>query len=91
VALEVPAIVRAADPAQASTHGAPPIGPSDEAIATSSASTDRKAAIITIRGCKQAKHADVPDLTEKEIQRRGDAADALWRELVRRAIGKEKP
>ena len=42
VALEVPAIVRAADPAQASTHGAPPIGPSDEAIATSPASTDRK-------------------------------------------------
>jgi hypothetical protein len=24
-------------------------------------------------------------------QRRGDAADALWRELVRRATGKERP
>jgi hypothetical protein len=29
----------------------------------------------------------VPDVTEEELQRRGDGADALWRELVRRASG----
>jgi hypothetical protein len=31
----------------------------------------------------------VPDLTSEELQRRGDAADALWRELVRR-IARER-
>jgi hypothetical protein len=28
-----------------------------------------------------------PDVTEEELQRRGDAADALFREIVRRATG----
>ena len=28
--------------------------------------------------------SDAPDLTPEELQRRGDAADALWRELVAR-------
>jgi hypothetical protein len=91
VALEVPAIARAADPAKASKHGAHPIRQSDEAIAISSASTDRKSAIITIRGRERAALADVPDLSPVELQRRCDAADALWRELVRRATGKERP
>ena len=27
----------------------------------------------------------------EELQRRGDAADALWRELVRRATAKDRP
>ena len=31
------------------------------------------------------------DLTPEELQRRGDAADALWRELVRRATAKDRP
>jgi hypothetical protein len=26
----------------------------------------------------------VPDMTPEEHQRRGDAADAIWRELIRR-------
>jgi hypothetical protein len=47
-------------------------------------------AIVIIRNRKRAALADVPDLREEEIQRRGDAADALWRELVRRATGKER-
>jgi hypothetical protein len=37
------------------------------------------------------RFADVPDLTPDEHQRRGDTADALWRELVRRATGKDRP
>jgi len=32
-----------------------------------------------------------PDMTPEELQRRGDAADALWRELVRRATAKDRP
>jgi hypothetical protein len=39
-----------------------------------------KSAIVTIRS---HTHADVPDMTPDEHQRLGDAADALWRELVR--------
>jgi hypothetical protein len=31
----------------------------------------------------------VPGMTPEERNRRADAADALWRELVRRAIGGE--
>ena len=30
-------------------------------------------------------------LTPEEYQRRGDAADALWRELVRRVTAKDQP
>jgi len=32
---------------------------------------------------------DAPDMTPEEHRRRGDAADALWHELVRRAVGGE--
>ena len=31
------------------------------------------------------------DMTPEEHQRRADAAAALWREIVRRATGKERP
>jgi hypothetical protein len=34
---------------------------------------------------------DVPDMTQEEHRRRGDATRALWRELARRATGKERP
>jgi hypothetical protein len=37
------------------------------------------------------RFADLPDMTPEELQRRGDAADALWRELVRRATAKDRP
>jgi hypothetical protein len=50
----------------------------------------KKSAIVTAR--KPGKRfGDVPDLPPEEHQRRGDAADALWRELVRRATGKDRP
>ena len=39
----------------------------------------RKSAIVTIKRKSRA-----PDLSPEELQRRADAADALWRELVRR-------
>jgi hypothetical protein len=38
-----------------------------------------------------AQRSDVPDMTPEEHQRRGDAADALWVELVRRATSKDRP
>ena len=42
-----------------------------------------KPSIVTIK--RKSRFGDAPDLTPEEYQRRGDAADALWRELVRRA------
>jgi hypothetical protein len=45
------------------------------------------AAIVTTRP-KRGRFGDVPDLTPEEYQQRGDAADALFRELVRKASGK---
>jgi hypothetical protein len=54
------------------------------------ADDDRKPAIVTARR-PGARRVDVPDLTPEEYQRRGDAADALWRELVRRATSKDRP
>jgi hypothetical protein len=47
------------------------------------------AEIVTARR-PGARRVDVPDLTPEEYQRRGEAADALWRELVRRATGKDR-
>jgi hypothetical protein len=36
------------------------------------------------------KRGDAPDLTADEVQRRGDAAQALFREIVRRTRGVER-
>ena len=37
------------------------------------------------------RYADVPDMTPEEHRQRGDASQALWHELVRRAtIGNER-
>ena len=50
------------------------------------ANDDRKSAIVTGRKPRSWR-SDVPDMTPEEHQRRGDAADALFREMKRR-IGK---
>ena len=104
MALEVPAVVRAVDPAAPRRHlPAPPesaaaipavvsagIKQARTATALLAANDDRKAAIVTIR--RQPERllplGLLPE-TPEEHQRRGDAADALWRELVRRTTGKE--
>jgi len=43
----------------------------------------RKSAIVTIK--RKSRFGDAPDLSPEELKRRADAADALWRELVRRS------
>ena len=55
------------------------------------ANDDRKSAIVTAKNPHRRRYADVPDLTPEEYRRRGDAADALFRELVRQATGKRPP
>ena len=80
VALAGPAIVRKRAPKSASLAHLP----------EQPANDDRKPAIVTERR-PGARRINVPDLTPEEYQRRGDAADALWRELVRRATSKDRP
>ena len=48
---------------------------------------DRKSAIVTIK--RKSRFSDAPDLTPEEHQRRGEAADAMWRGLVGRATAKD--
>ena len=49
-----------------------------------------KPASVTVRR-RGKRNADAPDMTPEEFQRRIDAADALWAELVRAATGKGRP
>jgi hypothetical protein len=104
VALEVPAVVKAADPAKASKRLArgksdtlshleaaavPPINAAREPAATPDRS---RSAIVTIRSRKGAMLAHLlDDMTPEEHRRRGDAADALFRAVVRRATGRTPP
>ena len=47
-----------------------------------------RSAIVTVKR-RPGRFGDVPDMTLEEHQRRGDAADALFREIVRRATAKD--
>ena len=83
-ALDVPAVVKAADPAKAGKRAKP--APPE----STPAAKDRTPAIITIRSRKHAMLAHLlEDLTPQELQRRADAADARFREVVRRV--REEP
>jgi hypothetical protein len=46
--------------------------------------------IVTARKPRGRSGRDAPDLTPEELERRRDAADALFRALVRRATAKGK-
>jgi hypothetical protein len=70
VALEVPAVVTRRKPAPKKAEAPAP-----------EAEVPAKSAIVTIR---KAGKGYVPDLTPEEHQRRGDAAEAIFREMKRR-------
>jgi hypothetical protein len=66
------------------------IGPEQIAAARDAAPADpppaiRKSLIVTARSPKAGRFGPVQDIDAEEHQRRGDAAVALFRELVRRA------
>jgi hypothetical protein len=97
-ALEVPAVVMAAEPATASKRAKSVMWTDFAATAAASdavPSSDRVApssAIVTIHRRKHVMLAHLlEDQTPEEFQRRGDAANALFREVVRRATGKKRP
>jgi hypothetical protein len=75
--------------AEVNTHAArPPAGyvqpstPSRKAPAP--ANDDRKSAIVTAARKSRSWRSDVPDMTPEEHQRRGDAADAMFRAMKRK-------
>jgi hypothetical protein len=89
VALEVPAVITMASKRRRAAADPRQIRQVTEDAATLPATDDRKPAIVTIR--RKSEKILPPGLlpdTPEEHQRRGDAADALRRELVRRAAGR---
>jgi len=48
-----------------------------------------KSRIVTVRNPRSSRFGPVPEMTPDEHQRRGDAAEALFRELVQRAAANE--
>ena len=83
VTIKVPEVVTVRDRKRVAKRQVP----DDPEATPRPANDDRKARIVTTRP-KRGRFGDVPDLTPEEHQRRGDAADELFRELVRRATGK---
>jgi hypothetical protein len=73
VALEVPAIT----PGKGRRQGASRDAPTDEKGAAP--------VIVRTKSRRASIFGDAPDMTPEEHRRRGEAAQALWRELVRRA------
>jgi hypothetical protein len=78
--IKVPEVVTVRDRKRATNRQAP----DDPGATPQPANDDRKTRIVTTRP-KRGRFGEAPDLTPEEVRRRGDAADALWRELVRRA------
>jgi hypothetical protein len=97
--LEVPAIIRAADPAKARKR-ATTVRQSDEVTAErppandarkpveSSTQRASKSSIVTSR--RRSRFGEAPDLTPEELQRRRDAADAMMQDF-KRQIAARKP
>ena len=74
-------------PRSGETGATQPSTPSAAARVAPPANDDQKSAIVTIK--RKSRFGDVPDLAPEELQRRGEAADALWRGLVDQATAKD--
>ena len=74
----LPAVVRKAKP-----------GNDNRPETSTSAADPPRSAIVTARR-RGKRFAEAPDLTPEEHQRRGEAAGALWRELVGEAAAKDE-
>jgi hypothetical protein len=88
VALDVPAIVT---PAPTKKRQDPVIRLGTKGAEAVNDNGDRKSAIVTAKNPHRRlwRFGDVPDMTPEEHRRRGDAADALFREMKRQiAAGK---
>jgi hypothetical protein len=66
-------------------RGVGPVVPVDGSDVRSDGATTQPARIVRTRSRRASVFGDAPDMTPEEHKRRGEAADTLWRELVRRA------
>jgi hypothetical protein len=85
VALDVPAIVT---PAPTKKRQDPVIRLGTKGAEAVNDNGDRKSAIVTAKNSRRGRFGDVPDMTPEEHKRRGDAADALCREMKRQIAEK---
>jgi hypothetical protein len=67
---------------------AAPSGSGVDTPRSQTAAVTPRSAIVTVKR-RSSRFGDVPDMRQEEHRRRGDAADALFREMVRRAAGKD--
>ena len=58
---------------------------SETDVSLEAQSPPKRSAIVTPKRTRPSVFGPAPDLTQEELQRRSEAANALWRELVRRA------
>jgi hypothetical protein len=79
VLLEVPAVVVKRAPRSQQASAPKPAAPAND---------DRKSVIVTARK-RKSRFGDVPDMAPEEHKRCGDAADALFRAMVRRTTAKD--
>jgi hypothetical protein len=86
VALDVPGIVT---PAPTKKRQGPVIRLGTKGAEAVNDNGDRKSAIVTAKNPRRSRFGEVPDMTPEEHRRRGDAADALFREMKRQIA--EKP
>jgi hypothetical protein len=80
VCLNSPKVRRVAKPDSTPRTDAAPAPPAID---------DRKPRIVTTRR-RGKRFDDLYDMTDEEVRRRGDAADELFRELVRRSTKKDQ-
>jgi hypothetical protein len=92
VALDVPAIVT---PAPTKKRQGPVIrlGTKGAEAVNDNGDQPRAAAIVTAKNPRRSRLGvgEVPDMTPEEHKRRGDAADALFREMKRQIAEKLRP
>ena len=94
VALQVPTVVTPALMKQRPRGLVIRLGPKGEAAVNDNSDQPRPATIVTAKNPhrRQGRLGDVPDMTPEEHKRRGDAADALFREMKRQiAASKRRP
>ena len=90
-----PAVVTSVDPKKlrrpATRRKATPQPANDDGQPATSSHHGTKSAIVTARKVR-SRRSDVPDMTPEEHKRRGDAADAMFREMKRQiATALRKP
>jgi hypothetical protein len=83
VALDVPAIVKPTPMKKQQRGPVIRLGAKGAEAVNDNGNQPRPAAIVTAKNPRRGRFGDVPDMTPEEHKRRGDAADALFREMKR--------